>query len=37
MEHYLKERYGKDFKVSNVRKVGYGIGVEGTNSGGECD
>ena len=30
MEHYLKERYGKDFKVSNVRKVGYGIGVKGT-------
>ena len=30
MEHYLKGCYGKDFKVSNVRKVGYGIGVKGT-------
>lgn len=29
MEHYLNERYGKNFKVSNVRRVGSGIGVEG--------
>ena len=30
MTKYLEDKYGKEFKVENVRREGYALGVEGS-------